>query len=90
MFKDDFFSHECKGTAQKSLLFVIKLQTKDFFVSDNLSAFFFKTEMIYRMVNRNLKVVKPAIKRCTFVMRNIGLHKMLSLTKLRLKDKNRF
>lgn len=46
--------------------------------------------MIYRMVNRNLKVVKPAIKRCTFVMRNIGLHKMLSLTKLRLKDKNRF
>lgn len=42
MFKDDFFLMNAKALRKISLLFVIKLQTKDFFVSDNLSAFFFK------------------------------------------------
>lgn len=78
-----------KALRKISLLSVIKLETKDFlfcfFVSDNLSAYF-KTAMIYRMVNRNLKAVKPGFKRCTFVMRNIGLQKILSL---RRKNINR-
>lgn len=62
MFKDDIFSHEIEALRKISLLSVIKLETSDFvfvfcfFASDNLSAYF-KTEMIYRMVNRNLKAV---------------------------------
>lgn len=67
MFKDDIFSHEIESLRKISLLSVIKLETSDFvfvfcffFASDNLSAYF-KTEMIYRMVNRNLKAVKPGL-----------------------------
>lgn len=37
-----FFLMNAKALRKISLLFVIKLQTKDFFVSDNLSAFFLK------------------------------------------------
>lgn len=41
-----FFLMNAKALRKISLLFVIKLQTKDFFVSDNLSAFFLNRDDI--------------------------------------------